>query len=231
MCYPKPGPRCSNHLAKDIHKSSVRLAWLTNHGNHDNELQMTEKDTLTQRREELLREYDGTLAGQKKLETAIASMSDGDPDYEDIVAYKKSAKSAHTKKANAYKKAVEKDPALASYEASVEPANVSQHADDSSIDFPHSAYDVSLPGNLVARYEVSYNPEMHTNPSPKDKVHQVRMSYTKYSDNGKVIATGDKYFTVDQDKKGADQLAQRLALSMKRKHEDFLRDEDGLPQM
>lgn len=231
MCYPKPGPRCSNHLAKDIHKASVRLAWLNNHANPENEAQMTEKDTLTGRREELLREYDGTLAGQKKLDTAIAAMSDGDPDYESIVAYKKATKSAHTKKANAYKKAVAQDPSLGKYEASVEPVKISQHADDSSINFPHEAYDVSLPGNLTARYEVSYNPEIHTNPAPRDKVYQVRMSYTKLSDNGKVLATDDKYFTVDETKESADKLAQRLALSMKRNHTDFLRDEDGLPQM
>lgn len=230
MCYPKPGPRCSNHLVKDIQKTSVRLTWLTNHGDENNERHMHEKETLTSRREELLREYDGTLAGQKKLDTAIKSMSDGDPDYDSVVAYKKATKSAHTKKANAYKKAVEQDPALKAYEASVEPLKVSQHADDPTIDFPHDAYDVSLPGNLVARYEVSYNPEMHKNPSPMANVHQVRMSYTKYSDNGKVLATDDKYFVVNQGKKSADQLAQRLALSMKRNHEDYLND-DGLPQM
>lgn len=231
MCYPKPGPRCSNHLAKDLYKTNVRLAWLTNHGNPDNEAHMTEKATLETRREELLREYDGTLAGQKKLETAIAAMSDGDPDYESIMAYKKAMKSAHTKKSNAYKKAVAQNASLGTYEASVEPVKTSQHGDNPSIEFPHDAYDVSLPGNLTARYEVSYNPEMHISPAERDKVYQVRMSYTKLSDNGKVLATDYKYFTVDETKGNADKLAQRLALSMKRNHPDFLREDDGLPQM
>lgn len=231
MCYPKPGPRCSNHLAKDINKVSIRLTWLNNHGDPNNAAQMTEKTTLENRKEELLREYDGTLTGQKKLDTAIAAMSDGDPDYASIVAYKKSMKSAYTKKYNAYKKAAAQDDSLGKYEASVEPVKVSQHADDPSINFPHQAYDVSLPGNLTARYEVSYNPEMHTNPAPREKVYQVRMSYTKLSDNGKVIATDDKYFSVNETKEYADKFAQRLALSMKRDHPNFLKEDDGLPQM
>lgn len=230
MCYAKPGPRCANHISTDLNKTNVRLAWLNTHANPENAAQMAEQDTLTIRREGLLLEFDGTLTGQKKLETAIASMSDGDPDYENIVSYKKTAKLFHTKKLQAYKKAVLKDPSLSSYGASIAEINVGRHADDKSISFPHSAYDVSLPDNVVARYEISYNPEQYHEPKPRDKNFQVRMSFIKYSDTGKVLATDDKYITVDKGRQDAEHYAQRLAVDMKLNYKNYL-NADGLPQM
>jgi hypothetical protein len=230
MCYAKPGPRCANHIAIDLNKANTRLAWLNTHADSENAAQMNERDTLAQRREGLLLEFDGTLTGQKKLETAIASMSDGDPDYAGIVSYKKTAKLFHTKKLNAYKKAALSDPSLPSYEASVSEVNVSKHADDASISFPHAAYDVSLPDNVVARYEISYNPEQYHEPKPRDKNFHVRMSYIKYSDTGKVLASDDKYIPVNKGRQDAEHVAQRLALDMKRNYKNYLND-DGLPQM
>lgn len=226
MCYPKPGPRCSNHLAKDINKATVRLAWLDNHADPNNAAHMTEKHTLTSRREELLREYDGTLAGQKKLETAIAAMSDGDPDYESVVAYKKAMKTSHTKKANAYKKALASDPSLPEYEASVVPVASASHGSNPAIDFPHNAYDVSLPDNMVARYEVSYDPTQHSNPLPRENKFNVRMSYVKYSDTGAIVSTDEKHLTVDKNKQDAENFSQLLALDMKRNYKKYL-TEDG----
>lgn len=230
MCYAKPGPRCANHISTDLNKTNVRLAWLNTHADPENATQTTEKATLIQRREGLLLEFDGTLTGQKKLETAIDSMSDGDPDYDSIVSYKKTAKLVHKKKLTAYKKAVLEDPSLSSYEASISETTVSKHADDKSVSFSHSAYDVSLPDNVVARYEISYNPEQYHEPKPRDKNFQVRMSFIKYSDSGKVLATDDKYITVDKGRQDAEHLAQRLAVDMKRNYKRYLND-DGLPQM
>lgn len=230
MCYAKPGPRCANHVAIDLKKANARLAWLNTHADPKNATQMNERDMLTQRREGLLLEFDGTLTGQKKLEIAIASMSDGDPDYESIVAYKKKAKAVHTKKLNAYKKAAIKDPSLATYEASIAEVTVSQHPDDKSVSFPHAVYDVSLPDNVIARYEISYNPEQYHEPKPRDKNFHVRMSFIKYSDTGKVLATDDKYIPVHKGRQDAEHVAQRLALDMKRNYRNYLND-DGLPQM
>lgn len=230
MCYAKPGPRCANHLTIDLNKATVRLAWLNTHGDPDNASQMAERDMLTMRREGLLLEFDGTLTGQKKLETAISSMSDDDPDYESIVSYKKTAKMFHTKKIMVYKQAALNDPSLPSYGASIVEVAVNEHADDKSIAFPHNAYDVSLPDNVVARYEISYNPQQHREPKPRDKNFQVKMSCIKYSDTGKVLATNDKYITVDKCREDAENLAQRLAINMKQNYANYVAA-DGLPQM
>lgn len=230
MCYAKPGPRCANHIATDLNKANTRLAWLNTHADPENSAQMAEQDALIQRREGLLLEFDGTLTGQKKLETAIASMSDADPDYKNILSYKKTAKMFHTKKLNAYKKAALSDPSLPAYEASVSEVTVNQHADDKSVSFPHAAYDVSLPDNVVVRYEISYNPEQHPEPKPRDNNFHVRMSFTKYSDTGKILSSDDKYIPVHKGRQDTEHVAQRLALDMKRNYTNYLND-DGLPQM
>lgn len=85
MCYAKPGPRCSNHLAADIAKLETEIKEL------QNDTSDTAKFKLVQKRSRLDAyrfAFDGTAKGQKQLQAALDSMDLDDPDYRDIKKYK-----------------------------------------------------------------------------------------------------------------------------------------------
>lgn len=109
MCYPKPGPRCANHLRVQINQAEKTIAkWeaYTAKGVSDRLLATEAQDALRQI-ESLRFDYAGTQTGQKHLKERIATEKSATKRkaLEDLAEF---SKAAYDEKKKKYDESVQK---------------------------------------------------------------------------------------------------------------------------